>query len=159
MDSTWYKCTIIYLAVSRKLTYQLFFYLQRVHRKTQCTAENGVSIDAMKVFTHCINYLRESLLKDRVVISTSITMDDIDFVLTVPATWDDTAKMLLREAAVQVHTPHIEHNNSSPFSYYFEIEKKSKNQNSFLIINFDMKVIYWLGNIFYLIYFKIPFIN
>lgn len=69
-------------------------------------------------------------------------MDDIDFVLTVPATWDDTAKMLLREAAVQVHTPHIEHNNSSPFSYYFEIEKKSKNQNSFLIINFDMKVIY-----------------
>lgn len=123
MDSTWNKCTIIYLAVSRKLTYQLFFYLQRVHRKTQCTAENGVSIDAMKVFTHCINYLRESLLNDRVVISTSITMDDIDFVLTVPATWDDTAKMLLREAAVQVHTPHIEHGHSSPFSYYFEIEK------------------------------------
>lgn len=53
-------------------------------------------------------------------------MDDTDFVLTVPATWDDTAKMLLREAAVQVHTPHIEHNNSSPFSYYFEIEKNLK---------------------------------
>lgn len=132
MDSTWYKCTIIYLAVSRKLTYQLFFYLQRVHRKTQCTAENGVSIDAMKVFTHCINYLRESLLKDRVVISTSITMDDIDFVLTVPATWDDTAKMLLREAAVQVHTPHIEHGYSSPFSYYFEIEK-----------NLKTKILFW----------------
>lgn len=36
-------------------------------------------------------------------------MDDIYFVLTVPATWDDTAKMFMREAAVQVHTPHIEH--------------------------------------------------
>lgn len=31
-------------------------------------------------------------------------MDDIDFVLTVPAIWDDTAKMFMREAAVQVDT-------------------------------------------------------
>eukprot|EP00105_Crassostrea_gigas_P014748 XP_011431527.2 PREDICTED: heat shock 70 kDa protein 12A [Crassostrea gigas] len=78
---------------------------KRVHRKTQCTAENGISIDAMKVFTHCINYMREHLLKRikyiNYLISASITMDNFYFVLTVPATWDDTAKMFMREAAVQ----------------------------------------------------------
>lgn len=68
--------------------------------------------------------MREKLLEQINVLSminSSITMDDIDFVLTVPATWDDTAKMLLREAAVKVHTPHIEHGHSSPFSHYFEL--------------------------------------
>lgn len=117
MDSTLYKCNIIYLALSRKtpVTYKLFLSLQRVHRKTQCTAENGISIDAMKVFTHCINYMREHLLKRLKDIDVErITMDDFYFVLTVPATWDDTAKMFMREAAVQVHTPHIEHGHPPP---------------------------------------------
>lgn len=117
MDSTLYKCNIIYLALWRKIpvTYKLFLSLQRVHRKTQCTAENGISIDAMKVFTHCINYMREHLLKRLKDIDVErITMDDFYFVLTVPATWDDTAKMFMREAAVQVHTPHIEHGHPPP---------------------------------------------
>lgn len=117
MDSTLYKCNIIYLALSKKIpvTYKLFLSLQRVHRKTQCTAENGISIDAMKVFTHCINYMREHLLKRLKDIDVErITMDDFYFVLTVPATWDDTAKMFMREAAVQVHTPHIEHGHPPP---------------------------------------------
>lgn len=74
----------------------------RVHRKTQCIAENGKSVDAMKVFTHCINHMRKHLLEDLENRTTAkITMDDIDFVLTVPAIWDDTAKMFMREAAVQ----------------------------------------------------------
>eukprot|EP00105_Crassostrea_gigas_P014778 XP_011431563.1 PREDICTED: heat shock 70 kDa protein 12B [Crassostrea gigas] len=75
---------------------------KRVHRKTQCIAENGESVDAMKVFTHCINHMRKHLLEDLENRTTAkITMDDIDFVLTVPAIWDDTAKMFMREAAVQ----------------------------------------------------------
>lgn len=31
-----------------------------------------------------------------------VTVDDINFVLTVPAIWDDTAKMFMREAAIRV---------------------------------------------------------
>lgn len=31
-----------------------------------------------------------------------VTVDDINFVLTVPAIWDDTAKMFMREAAIEV---------------------------------------------------------
>lgn len=32
-----------------------------------------------------------------------ITIEDIDFVVTVPAIWDDTAKMFMREAAEKVY--------------------------------------------------------
>ncbi|XP_062582493.1 heat shock 70 kDa protein 12A-like [Saccostrea cucullata] len=73
---------------------------KRVHRKTQCVAENGKSVDAIKVFTNCIKYMKDHLLKalqDK--ITGEIFMEDIDFVLTVPAIWDDTAKMFMREAA------------------------------------------------------------
>lgn len=57
----------------------------------------------MKVFTHCINHMRKHLLKDiEEKLAGEITMDDIHFVLTVPAIWDDTAKMFMREAAVDV---------------------------------------------------------
>lgn len=61
-------------------------------------------MDAMKVFTHCINHMRKHLLEDLENRTTAkITMDDITFVLTVPVIWNDTAKMFMREAAVQVN--------------------------------------------------------
>lgn len=47
--------------------------------------------------------MRKHLLKDiEEKLAGEITMDDIHFVLTVPAIWDDTAKMFMREAAVDV---------------------------------------------------------
>lgn len=49
--------------------------------------------------------MREHLLKTlENKLANTILMDDIQFVLTVPAIWDDTAKMFMREAAVQVNT-------------------------------------------------------
>lgn len=61
-------------------------------------------MDAIKVFTHCINHMKEHLLKALEYIQIDkITVDDIYFVLTVPAIWDDTAKMFMREAAVKVN--------------------------------------------------------
>lgn len=48
--------------------------------------------------------MKEHLLKALEHIQkVKITVDDIYFVLTVPAIWDDTAKMFMREAAVKVH--------------------------------------------------------
>lgn len=61
-------------------------------------------MDAIEIFTHCINHMKEHLLKALEHIQKDrITVDDIYFVLTVPAIWDDTAKMFMREAAVKVH--------------------------------------------------------
>lgn len=61
-------------------------------------------MDAIKNFTRCINHMKEHLLKALEYIQKDkITVDDIYFVLTVPAIWDDTAKMFMREAAVKVN--------------------------------------------------------
>lgn len=78
--------------------------LQRVHRETKCNDENGRELEAMLVFTHSIRYLKDHLLKTicKGFIEDPFKISDINFVLTVPAIWDDTAKMFMREAAIKV---------------------------------------------------------
>lgn len=59
---------------------------------------------AIIVFSYSIRYLKDHLLEKLLTsnLGDKVTVDDIDFVLTVPAIWDDTAKMFMREAAIQV---------------------------------------------------------
>lgn len=82
--------------------------------------------------------MREHLLKRLKDIDVErITMDDFYFVLTVPATWDDTAKMFMREAAVQVHTPHIEHGHPPPiFTVHVFLNLKKSRTKILLFISF-----------------------
>ena len=58
---------------------------------------------AKTVFRECINYLKEQLLN---VLEnkwgTTFTLDDIHWVLTVPAIWSDAAKEFMRESATEV---------------------------------------------------------
>lgn len=56
----------------------------------------------MHVFSLSIKFLRDHLfdsLKDKF---SGIKEEDIHYVLTVPAIWDDNAKQFMREAAVKV---------------------------------------------------------
>lgn len=80
-------------------------FLQRVYRETRCTDENGRELMAMEVFAHSIRYLKNHLLQNLSLDLSEpheLKISDIDFVLTVPAIWDDTAKMFMREAAIMV---------------------------------------------------------
>lgn len=63
----------------------------------------------MVVFSYSIRYLKEHLLEKLLTsnLGDKVTVNDIDFVLTVPAIWDDTAKMFMREAAIQVRVGDI----------------------------------------------------
>lgn len=81
-----------------------YLLLQRVHRETKCKDENGREVKAMDVFTYSIQYLKEHLLEKIFSshIGDKVKVTDISFVLTVPAIWDDTAKMFMREAATAV---------------------------------------------------------
>lgn len=78
--------------------------LQRVHRETQCKDEYEREVEAMLVFKYSIEYLKDHLLNAiaKSKIGDEIDINDINFVLTVPAIWDDTAKMFMREAAIKV---------------------------------------------------------
>lgn len=64
----------------------------------------GKGLDAMKVFSISIKYITDHLFKSLSDKYLDIEMDDIHFVLTVPAIWDDKAKQFMTEAAVRVST-------------------------------------------------------
>lgn len=81
----------------------LNFQLQRVNRKTVCADENGKEFNALKIFTYCIEFLKNSLLEDiNKTISGTVELNHIQFIIPVPAIWDDTAKMFMIEASKSV---------------------------------------------------------
>lgn len=79
-------------------------FKQRVHRETKCSDEYGREVNAIQVFIHSIRYLKNHLIQalNKSTTGVKMTENDINFVLTVPAIWDDTAKMFMHEAAKKV---------------------------------------------------------
>lgn len=59
-------------------------------------------MEAHKVFTHSIKFLVDTLFDKLKGAVPDILLDDIHFVLTVPAIWDDPSKQFMREAAIAV---------------------------------------------------------
>ncbi|XP_069129609.1 heat shock 70 kDa protein 12A-like [Argopecten irradians] len=81
---------------------------QNVSRAMKLTASNGRQMTAMKVFTSSIGFLKDHLLQRCKTQGTQIEMQDIRWVLTVPAIWDDRAKQFMRECAVQAGIPNAQ---------------------------------------------------
>ena len=72
--------------------------------KTKINAANGKPVKALKVFAHSINFMKDEALK---VISfetgdKNFKVEDVQWVLTVPAIWSPRAKQFMREAAYEV---------------------------------------------------------
>ncbi|KAL4221970.1 hypothetical protein ACF0H5_018018 [Mactra antiquata] len=61
---------------------------------------DGKQMPALTIFTMAINYMRKQLLHDLLKRDARVTVDDISWVLTVPAIWSDAAKQFMREAAI-----------------------------------------------------------
>lgn len=79
--------------------------LKRVHRETTCKDKHGREAKAMLIFTLCIRYFKDHLLdilRRTSQLGNKINANDINFVFTVPAIWNGTAKLFMREAAIQV---------------------------------------------------------
>lgn len=74
---------------------------------------------AITVFAHAIRYLKEHMLKTLDQRGAGIKARDINWVLTVPAIWDDPSKQFMREAAEEVNIP--------GFSFHFLKRRKILN--------------------------------
>lgn len=59
-------------------------------------------MEAMKVFELSIKFLVGDLMKNLKNSYTDIKQSDVEFVITVPAIWDDRSKQFMREAAREV---------------------------------------------------------
>lgn len=63
---------------------------------------DGKEMVAIDVFSAAIRFLRGHLLDTLEKRATGVRETDIQWVLTVPAIWDDAAKQFMREAAENV---------------------------------------------------------
>lgn len=79
-----------------------FFFLQDLTRETIIEDEKGKTMEALKVFTSSIGYLKNELLTKCKNQTTDINESEITWVLTVPAIWDDKSRQFMREAAEKV---------------------------------------------------------
>lgn len=65
---------------------------------------SGKELPAMYVFSKAIEYMHDHLLKGLKEQDNNKTdEEEINWVLTVPAIWDDSAKQFMRDAAEQVY--------------------------------------------------------
>ena len=68
-----------------------------------CTATNGKTMSLITVLSHVIRYFKDQAIKQFNSGNTKdVSLDDIKWVITVPAIWKDGAKQMMREAALKV---------------------------------------------------------
>ena len=64
--------------------------------------DKGKEMPAMTVFSESIKFLKHHFLDSCSDRQYGLEENEIHWVLTVPAIWDDTAKQFMREAAIMV---------------------------------------------------------
>ena len=64
--------------------------------------ETGKQLPALIVFCESLKFLKQSLLEEAKKQQTDIGVNDVKWILTVPAIWSDPAKAFMRRAAVEV---------------------------------------------------------
>ena len=66
-------------------------------------AANGQPIPALKVFAHALRHLKCHALRELSdQTGSNVAVEDVRWVVTVPAIWKQPAKQFMREAAYQV---------------------------------------------------------
>ena len=85
-------CTLIIYFLKGKTT---------ISRNLILKDANGHTMNAMKVFSESIKYLKDYFVEKSKSVE-NLEETDIHWVLTVPAIWKDNAKQFMREAAQQV---------------------------------------------------------
>jgi len=70
--------------------------------KSTVTARNGKSLPLITVFAHALRYLRDhGLQRLKSVTGNAINMEDIRWVITLPAIWSEKSKHVMRLAAAE----------------------------------------------------------
>lgn len=76
---------------------------QELTRQTIIEGDNGRKMEALKVFSESISYLKKHFFETCQKQDLKIVDSDITWVITVPAIWNDSAKQFMREAGNKVH--------------------------------------------------------
>lgn len=93
------------LKAFRKHIFSLF-QIQRLTKQTKLPDISGKELPAIDVFSNAIQYMKDHLLNEIQKEKICIKPEEIRWVLTVPAIWNDRAKQFMRDAAEQVVQSH-----------------------------------------------------
>lgn len=77
----------------------LLYNVSNLQRKMELEDEHGKTMPAILVFSMAIKYLKQHLMGTLNNRTSDITDNDVQWVLTVPAIWNDGSKQFMREAA------------------------------------------------------------
>ncbi|XP_071124637.1 heat shock 70 kDa protein 12A-like [Mytilus edulis] len=80
-------------------SFKMLLYERRITRDIKIKDELDKEMDAIKVFQSVIQFLKDHLFKSISDEIKGIQENDLHYVLTVPAIWEDSAKEFMREAA------------------------------------------------------------
>ncbi|XP_052283210.1 heat shock 70 kDa protein 12A-like isoform X3 [Dreissena polymorpha] len=81
--------------------FKMSLWNKPIHKETMVDDECGRKLPALTVFSLSIRYMKEDLEKISENRVAGLKPDDIHWVLTVPAIWNDSAKQFMRLAAEQ----------------------------------------------------------
>ncbi|XP_071127599.1 heat shock 70 kDa protein 12A-like [Mytilus edulis] len=79
--------------------FKMMLHKQIVNVATTLKDQNGVQVKALDVFSIAIKYLKDRAVEKLLQSLKNVEKDDIHYVLTVPAIWNDQAKLFMRKAA------------------------------------------------------------
>ncbi|CAC5426153.1 unnamed protein product [Mytilus coruscus] len=83
--------------------FKMELHNQRVNLKTLIKDQNGEEMKALDIFAIAIEYLNKQVIgKLNTLERLNVRTQDLHYVITVPAIWDDQEKMFMRKAAEQV---------------------------------------------------------
>lgn len=88
--------------IAFRKVFSMYSSFKEICVDTVMSEENGKELEAIKVFQYSIQYLKDHLVETVRKTFNDITEDDIRWVITVPAIWNDSAKKFMRQAANQV---------------------------------------------------------
>jgi hypothetical protein len=79
-----------------------YLIFKKLTRDIKLKDDKGLSLSAMKVFSEGIRYLKDHLIMTSDEKGVGLRFEEVHWVLTVPAIWNDSAKQFMREAAIEV---------------------------------------------------------
>lgn len=83
----------------------VFDFIQDLNMSMELESSTGQRVLATIVFGQALRFFKDSCIKelnDVSITQSSFSADDIQWVVTVPAIWRQSAKQFMRHAAVQV---------------------------------------------------------
>ncbi|XP_053399692.1 heat shock 70 kDa protein 12B-like [Mercenaria mercenaria] len=78
---------------------------RKLNRHTSIEDISGKKMPALVIFAHAIRYLKNNFMQTVHNRVQNVKDTDVNYVLTVPAIWNDMAKRFMREAAIEAGIP------------------------------------------------------